>query len=76
MSHMFGVTCKKLQAKQVKRIEKIALDNDAEFVYVGGSIPGNATTGWFETENLGHPHDTEVAKNVHKALEDAGIEIS
>lgn len=54
--------------------DKIAKDNDATLVWVGpGGIPGNDLTGWFTSDNMGHPFDDHRCRRVAEQLKAAGI---
>jgi len=59
----FGVTTRRLPAREHARRRAIAKTHGAEWIGPV-RIPGNDATGWFNAPNLGTPFDEAVARAV------------
>ena len=62
--HMFGVTRTKPTQAQIKKLDKICVE-EGGYGFTWLSTPGNHI-GWFSCRNKGNPFDRDLAERVLK----------
>jgi hypothetical protein len=71
--YMFGVTRKRLSARDVKRRDRICVEEGGTG-YQQICDPGSGWKGWFTGLNLGSPFDDDLRRRVMSRVRAAGDE--
>lgn len=72
--HIFSVSHRKVTRAQAKVLERIAKENDCDFIEVSGRQYQNGYQSWFSGPDVGFPFTRSMEESVATAVRKAGIE--